>query len=59
MDVRCEEVEDCKDLEDLHAQRKFGAMKVRELSPDVGMSELSRLCEAAGLQHMFLTAMKL
>ena len=59
MDMRCEESEACADLESMQTRRRFDARKVRELSPDGGMSELSKLCEAAGLQHMFLTALKL
>lgn len=59
MEVRCEETEACDSLESLDSKRKFETRKVRELSPDGGMSELSKLCEGAGLQHMFLTAMKL
>jgi hypothetical protein len=59
MDVRCEESETCVDLESLQTRRRFDVTKVRELSSDGGMSQLSKLCEAAGLQHMFLTALKL
>ena len=59
MEVRCEETEECSNLDDLHSKRRFEATKVQELSPDGGMSELGKLCEATGMQHMFLTALKL
>ncbi len=59
MEVRCEETEICGSLESLDSKRKLETRKVRELSPDGGMSELSKLCEGSGLQHIFLTAMKL
>ena len=57
--MRCEETEECSDLDELHRKRKFEATKVQELSPDGGMSELGKLCEASGMQHIFLTALKL
>ena len=59
MEVRCEETEECSNADDLNRKRRIKAVKVRELSPDGGMSELGRLCEASGLQHIFLTALKL
>lgn len=59
MEVRCEETEACSSLDDLHRKRRFEAIKVQELSPDGGMSELGKLCEASGMQHIFLTALKL
>ena len=59
MEVRCEETEECSHPDDLDRKRRFEARKVQELSPDGGMSELSRLCEASGMQHIFMTALKL
>ena len=59
MEVRCEETEECSSSDDLHRKRRFEATKVQELSPDGGMSELGKLCEASGMQHIFLTALKL
>ena len=59
MAVRSEENEACETGQDVQSFRRFRCKHITELPPEGGLSALGQLCEEAGLQHMFLTALKI
>jgi hypothetical protein len=59
MKVRCEEEQECLPGQDPDDLRRFDMKHVVEMAPEGGLSRLGQACEAAGLQHMFLTALKI
>ncbi len=58
MAVRGEEQELLKEGQNLDSARKFFGHQIVELD-EGGMSELASACKAAGLERLFLTAMKI
>lgn len=58
MAVRGEEAEQLAEGKDLDGSRKVKSSQILELSED-GMSELASACKTAGLEELFLTAMKI
>lgn len=58
MAVRGEETEAFDKGKDLDGSRKFQSKQILELD-EGGMSELASACKAAGLEQLFLTAMKI
>lgn len=59
MAVRSEEKEPCEAGQVVDSFRRFRCSHITELPPEGGLSRLGQLCEEAGLQHMFLTALKI
>ena len=58
MAVRGEEQEALQQGQSLDSVRKFSGHQIVELD-EGGMSELASACKAAGLERLFLTAMKI
>lgn len=58
MAVRGEEAEPFVAGKDLNGSRKFATKQILELD-EGGMSELATACRTAGLEQLFLTAMKI
>lgn len=58
MAVRGEEQEALQQEQSLDSARKFSGHQIVELD-ESGMSELASACKAAGLERLFLTAMKI
>lgn len=58
MAVRGEEQEALKEGQNVDSARKFSGHQIVELD-EGGMSELATACKAAGLERLFLTAMKI
>jgi hypothetical protein len=59
MAVRYEEGDLCQPEQALDSLRLFKCKHITELSPEGGLSELGKFCKQAGLQHMFLAALKI
>lgn len=59
MSVRYEESEHCAPGQHLNELRRFAVKNIIELPPEGGLSRLGQECEAVGLQHVFLTALKI
>ncbi len=59
MCVRFEETERCVPGQSIDELRRFAHKHIIEIALEGGLSQLGQACERAGLEHIFLTALKI